>query len=54
MAQCKNCKHYGRFQTTKITSFDWCKRFNRLVRQNMCCLKFEQRRYFEVTRDKEN
>lgn len=54
MAQCKSCKHYKRVQATKSAQADWCKRFNVLVSKNMYCLKFEQRRYFEVTRGKEN
>lgn len=55
MPKCKNCKHYGRHQATKSALVDWCNLFNVFVSKNMtCCLKFEQRRYFEVTRGKEN
>lgn len=55
MHKCKNCKHYdNKINGKQFIHLGFCKYFNASVRKNFAtCCRFEQKRYFEVTRSEQ-
>lgn len=55
MNGCRNCKHFDtKIKGKQFINLGFCKWFNLTVpSKNSGCIRFEQKRYFEVTRSEQ-